>query len=561
MRKSKNYDTARVLSFKPERKICPLCQSPLVYAYETKRYVIKLEGVYLLFSEFSKCSNPDCSKNKPAYAPEAESRLVLPHYSFGLDIIALIGELRYSEHKSISEIDKILVEEYQVSISEREVEYLEDVYLALVTCVAKNDKKLLARIKENGGIVLSIDGVQPEKGHETLYILRDCLTGNVLTAKNLQSSDTDSIKALIKEVIELRVPIIGVISDGQVPIRLAVSELLPGTPHQLCHYHYLNYIAKPIVETDRNMKKEIKKKLKGLRKIEKEVSTALPEKFPDEDRKIDTFNQSKSNICEEKGSSLEAKPVSHTSEEEVIADYCLAIRTAMQLDGCYPLKPPGLKLYETLGQIATSLKSSISRRSSSLLVKLLTIVSIISSFKEQYLKVYTLYTFIWKIAKTLDLENKESGSKVKKRLLGFIGYLKRIRKESSNLKPYIESIIKITESFTEGLFYCFDNPIIPNTNNSLESFIGAIKKHARKITGRKSSHKNIIRYGPYLAFVEQVLPLNLVEEAAIISQEDFKEQIKQIKNIDKHYSKTHRIKHHLSDFLGELEKKWVLSHK
>ena len=64
-------------------------------------------------------------------------------------------------------------------------------------------------------------------------------------------------------------PITGAVSDGQESIRKAVAGALPGVPHQLCHFHYLREAAKPIYEADRHAKKEFKKRVRGIRQIER----------------------------------------------------------------------------------------------------------------------------------------------------------------------------------------------------------------------------------------------------------------------------------------------------
>ncbi len=47
---------------------------------------------------------------------------------------------------------------------------------------------------------------------------------------------------------------------------------LPGTPHQLCHYHYYKEAFKPITEADRHAKKELKKLVLRVRPIERSVA-------------------------------------------------------------------------------------------------------------------------------------------------------------------------------------------------------------------------------------------------------------------------------------------------
>jgi hypothetical protein len=51
-----------------------------------------------------------------------------------------------------------------------------------VITVVQEDVELVEQLRHNGGIILAIDGVQPEKGNETLYLLRDLRLGRVLVA-------------------------------------------------------------------------------------------------------------------------------------------------------------------------------------------------------------------------------------------------------------------------------------------------------------------------------------------------------------------------------------------
>ena len=121
---------------------------------------------------------------------------------------------------------------------------------------------------QQGQVILAIDGMQPDVGHEVLWVVRDCLSGEVLLARSLLSS-TQRIFRLLREVTEmLPVPIRGVISDGQQTIRKAVARLA-GVPHQLCQFHYLREAAKPIFEADRHAKTELKKLVRGVRPIER----------------------------------------------------------------------------------------------------------------------------------------------------------------------------------------------------------------------------------------------------------------------------------------------------
>jgi hypothetical protein len=194
-------------------------------------------------------------------------------------------------------------------------------YDELVALWLSDHSRLKTIAKKQGRVILAIDGMQPDVGHEVLWVIRECLSGEILLAKTLLSSRTKDLAALLWEVKNtLDVPIDGVVSDGQQSIRKAVEVGLPGIAHGLCHFHYLKEAAKVIYEADRHAKKELKKHLRGIRQIERSVDD---------------------------GNELDAK---------VTRGYCLAVRGSLTNDGRPPLDAPGLKLQERLSLIERSLE-------------------------------------------------------------------------------------------------------------------------------------------------------------------------------------------------------------
>jgi hypothetical protein len=63
------------------------------------------------------------------------------------------------------------LEKLRVRIARREILYLFEAYCTLMraSSEAKDDQEWLAQVKKNGGIIVSVDGIQPEKGNETVY--------------------------------------------------------------------------------------------------------------------------------------------------------------------------------------------------------------------------------------------------------------------------------------------------------------------------------------------------------------------------------------------------------
>ena len=52
-------------------------------------------------------------------------------------------------------------------------------------------------------VILALDGLQPDVGHEVLWVVRDCLSEEILLARPLLSSTQGDLTALLKEVKEL----------------------------------------------------------------------------------------------------------------------------------------------------------------------------------------------------------------------------------------------------------------------------------------------------------------------------------------------------------------------
>ncbi len=318
-RRTKRPPITRTVSLLPLHRQCSACGGRLWHLYQTQRTVTTLEDVTRLTVTVVRCPNAACSRYHQPIRPEEEGAWALPHAEFGLDVIAHVGSLRYREHRSVPEIHQAL-HALHVAIAPRTVTYLLERYEELLALRLADQTRLKDVLKQQGHVILAIDGLQPYKNHDVLWVLRDTLSGEVLLARTLDSARQEDLAALLREVkTALPVPILAVVSDAQRPIRLAVQQVLPAIPHQLCQFHYLKEAAKPITEADRHAKTELKKYTKGAREIEREVATR-------EDAAAAT-----------------------------IRSYCLAVRSALSDDGKPPLELGGLLMHDRLSAIESSL--------------------------------------------------------------------------------------------------------------------------------------------------------------------------------------------------------------
>jgi hypothetical protein len=147
---------------------CPACGGRLRYRDDHRHTVTTLTGLVRLHLQIRRCENPACARHHRPYRPEAEGALVLPQHEFGLDVIALIGAWRYREHRSVPEIHRGL-RERGVAIAERTVTHLLDRYDELVATTLADHDRLRAVLARQGRVILALDGLQPDVGHEVLW--------------------------------------------------------------------------------------------------------------------------------------------------------------------------------------------------------------------------------------------------------------------------------------------------------------------------------------------------------------------------------------------------------
>jgi hypothetical protein len=86
-----------------------------------------------------------------------------------VDVVLLVGQLRLQHHQTVDEIHQELLKRLAplgVKIARREVLYLFEAYSTLLRASSegKDDVEWLAQVEKNGGIIVSVDGIQEDEG-------------------------------------------------------------------------------------------------------------------------------------------------------------------------------------------------------------------------------------------------------------------------------------------------------------------------------------------------------------------------------------------------------------
>src|SRR5208282_892116 len=194
-------------------------------------------------------------------------------------------------------------------------------------------------------LVLCIDGLQPEKGHETLYVVRELTQKRVWFAEALISATADEVRRLIAKAkawaAALGKPVALWLSDRQDAFVTGIAAEFPEVPHRYCDNHFLRDVAKPVLEADSHAKVQMRRKVRGLRKIERAVlerqSVQASENFAADDPEATV--------------TVIVGPVNSPATEAdsasaVVLAYCAAVRGILNGDQGGPLHPPGLQMAE-----------------------------------------------------------------------------------------------------------------------------------------------------------------------------------------------------------------------
>jgi hypothetical protein len=227
-----------------------------------------------------KCVAPECAHGALRYRSPEVGRLVLKGHEFGRDVVLWVGDQYFREHVSIPRLHRRLVQEFRVPICERSVGNLLRDYEGLCQCVAGDSDRLRAKLKQQGGLVLCVDGVHFDAGSPVLYVQREALSGEVLYAERRLARGKEDLVPMLRRTAalaaEIDVPIIAIVSDKERSLVPAIAEAFPGRPHQYCQTHYLKNVAEPLQADDQVLARAAAETVGNLRQVQRKIERACP---------------------------------------------------------------------------------------------------------------------------------------------------------------------------------------------------------------------------------------------------------------------------------------------
>jgi hypothetical protein len=143
-----------------------MCGQTAWVVYHTQRRITTLQGRFCLSLTVQQCHQEACSRYPHPYRPEEEGRWALPYGEYGLDVIVLVGMLRYRHHRCLAELHQAL-RDRGIPIGERTVLNLLARYEELVSIHLANQERLYGILSQQEYVILALDGLRPDVGSET----------------------------------------------------------------------------------------------------------------------------------------------------------------------------------------------------------------------------------------------------------------------------------------------------------------------------------------------------------------------------------------------------------
>ena len=187
----------RPVELEVEDRQCPRCGRRMHICDHRHHRIYSFQGPLHLVSRLVRCPEGACPGHHCTVSPEVESSITMPWWSMDWEVFAWIGHRRFARHWSVPQLRAELSDTYAIGLSDDTLEGAIRRYQTILAAREQDPSRLTERYREVEDLVLAIDGLQPEKGHETLYVVRELRATRVWFAEALLSSSEAEVRRLL----------------------------------------------------------------------------------------------------------------------------------------------------------------------------------------------------------------------------------------------------------------------------------------------------------------------------------------------------------------------------
>ncbi len=457
---------------------CPVCGGRLRHRATRRRCVYRFTGPTRLACELVRCVNPHCAEYLHLLSPKAEPQIALPRWRIDWPILLWMGFRRFKRHWSIPQIQAELTDTYEIDLSDTMLADYLRTYQTMVAARHADVTQIQAAYRETSDLVLTIDGIQPEKGHETVYVVRELRQKRVWFAESLLSSATEEIQRVIRRARllaeQLDTPVCGWMSDKQDAFVTAIAAEFPGTPHRYCNNHFLRDVAAPMLAVDSAAKVRMRHEIRGLRALERLCLSSAS-----------SSNESPTDLT----------PDQHQRAGQIVLSYCAMVRGLLNDKQGGPLWPPGWRMADALREVRDSLERNVACPATPMAPLLHRLHGYIQRGLAEYQQdLVRVGSALGQVLVVWTLIHPEPGKHQT-----YQACFHRFATQYGQAEdPISQHIGHLMQHFEDGLFCGGEALDLPEDNLDLERWIKGPKAHERHIHGRQHAGLRIVAEAPTL---------------------------------------------------------------
>jgi len=280
-------------------------------------------------------------------------------------------------------------------------------------------------------------------------------------------------------------------SDKQRTVLLAVAKVFPNALHGFCQFHYLDNAAEPIAAADEQMKIELRQGVRSAvgdlirqKKAEKAPIPVVTGLLPSPVPAISTPT-----------TPLDPEKLAEQERENIVQDLLIRVRYLLTLKGRPPFRLAGIEMFARLQEVTVCLQELIEHSPEPRLVELLDgLRTALAASNSSYQELFQAAQWLKDLADTLDPEGKpkRTGEQVRTDWTACLTRMKTEAQSLPRLQEFSDKICKVSKSYAPGLFFTYDVPGLPRTNNGQESGFRQLRHRLLSTTGQLGATKRLL---------------------------------------------------------------------
>jgi hypothetical protein len=487
---------------------------PLTYV--TGRKTVQLMDEVLSVAYRPKvCTEPGCRGAGQPLGSAAWQAMAPKYGTYGYDVIAQIGWDRQYGRAPFAVAHARLAR--QVQISESTVRYLyHQKYLPLLACHERRQWPALQALAETQGLYLSLDGLMPEGGEAQLWVIRELHQGWTLRSGWLSNQDEATFVAFLQPLADLGLPIKALLSDKQRGLLPAVARVFPQTPHAYCQLHYLQNAAAPVAALDEQMKIVLRQAVRA------EVGALIRQKDPEKPAELTITGMVPTPLPPTARPAASPAEVAAQEQERLVQDVLQRVRYLLTLKGRPPFRLAGQEMFARLHEVERGVGHMLRHHPEPrLAARHQGLRQTLHVVRPAYAELEVAAQWLAQLAEVLDPAAHpapRTGAEVRADWEAVLTEIAQASQTSPTLASLGAQIAKVSASYAPGLFFAYDLPGLPRTNNGCESEFRLLRGRLLSTTGQAGTVKRLLlREGAWELIPA---PASLAETCAALAQVD-----------------------------------------